>query len=131
MVRLRMRVTKKERKYNLICPFWVETVVEALIRERAIDLGRTFSSQLRSSSRKAVFWPAARFVSGNRWCMMVGRYPKELENLNGFDACLSVRFWVMRLSSSATMKPSRVTIRAVNLRWKGMAIGGTIAGGML
>lgn len=59
---------------------------------------------------------------------MVGKYPREFGNLNGFDAGLRARFWV---SSSASAKPSSVTAKVVSLRWRGMVIGGIIIEGIL
>lgn len=106
---------RKERKYSLIWPFWAEIVVEVFIWKRARDFGRVFSSHVRSSNREAVFWPAVRLVWGIRRCMMVGKYPREFEKLKGVDAGLRVRFRVRALSSSASIKPNRVTARAVSL----------------
>lgn len=40
----------KERKYNLIRPFWFEIRVEDFIWKYEIDFGRTFSSQIESRS---------------------------------------------------------------------------------
>lgn len=91
-------------------------MVEVFIWEKARDWGRIFSSQVRSSSSEAVFWLAVRFVCGIRWWIIVGKYPRESENLNWLDVGLRVRFWVRRLSSSASAKPIRVTARAVSSR---------------
>lgn len=38
------------------------------------------------------------------------------ENVNRFDGCLNFRLCIVRLSSSARMKPKMVTVRAVVLR---------------
>ena len=46
----------KERKYNLIRPFWLKTKVEDFIWKYEIDLGRMFSSQMESKSIDADFW---------------------------------------------------------------------------
>lgn len=40
---------------------------------------------------------------------------RKVEDLNRFHGCLSVRFWLIRLSSSAIMKPSTVMTRAIVL----------------
>ena len=48
--------------------------------------------------------------------MIVGKYPRRLENLNRFDGCVSLRFCEARFSSSANVKPRSVTARAVNFR---------------
>lgn len=93
--------------------------------------GGLFLARLGLVVVRLFFWPAARFGRGIRQCIVAGKYPKEFENLNGLDACLRVRFWVRRLSSSASMTPRRVMARVVSLRWKGMVIGGIVIGGML
>lgn len=47
---------------------------------------------------------------------MVGKYPSRFENLDRVDACLSLRFSEVVLSSRASVKPSSVTVRAVSFR---------------
>lgn len=64
MVRLRARVIRKERKYNLIIPFWLEIRVDMFDCDLEISFGRRFSSQIKSSKREAYFWLASRFVNG-------------------------------------------------------------------
>lgn len=44
---------------------------------------------------------------------------------------LNFRFWVARLSSRATVKPSKVITIAVTFRWVGIVICGTVIGVML
>lgn len=73
MIRLRVSVRRKERKYSLIWPFWLDTRVEVFIWIREIDLGRAFSIQVRSSSREAAFWLRDRFILGMRRCITVGK----------------------------------------------------------
>lgn len=73
MIRLRVSVKRKDRKYNLIWPFWLDTRVEVFIWRKEIDLGRAFSIQVRSSSREAVFWLRVRFIMGMRRCITVGK----------------------------------------------------------
>lgn len=55
---------RKDRKYSLIWPFWVEMSVEVFIWDREIDFGRAFSSQVRSSSIEATFWLIIRLMRG-------------------------------------------------------------------
>jgi hypothetical protein len=38
--------SRKDRKYNLIIPFWLDTMVEASICISAINLGAVFSIQI-------------------------------------------------------------------------------------
>lgn len=130
-IRLRVSVRRKERKYSLIWPFWLDTRVEVFIWIREIDLGRAFSIQVRSSSREAVFWLRDRFTMGMRRCITVGKYPSMLENLNGVEGCLNFRFCVARLRSIAMVKPRIVTARAVIFRYHGIVIWGTVIGGMV
>lgn len=73
IIRLRVRVRRKERKYSLIWPFWFDTRIEVFIWIREIDLGRAFSIQVRSSSREAVFWLSIKFIMGMRRCITVGK----------------------------------------------------------
>lgn len=121
-IRLRVSVRRKERKYSLIWPFWLDTRVEVFIWSREMDLGRAFSIQVRSSSREAVFWLRVRFIRGMRRCITVGKYPSRLENLNRVEGCLNFRFCVARLRSMAIVKPRIVTARAVIFRYQGMVI---------
>lgn len=83
---------------------------------REIVLGKKISSQVRSSNREADFWPIVRLVSGGRRWMMVGKYPRRLENLNMLEGDLNFRLSAARLSSSAKTNPVRVTNRAVSFR---------------
>lgn len=64
MSRVNARVIRKDRKYNLIWPFWVEIIVEVLIWNAEIDFGRTFSSQVRSRIIEATFWLVMRLRNG-------------------------------------------------------------------
>jgi hypothetical protein len=48
-------VTRKERKYNLIRPFWFVTVMDIFIWNSAVVFGRTFSSQIKSRRDDADF----------------------------------------------------------------------------
>lgn len=73
VMRLRVRVIKKERKYNLIWPFWLEIRVDVFIWNVEIDFGRAFSSQVRSSSIEATFWLISKLISGCSRCMTVGK----------------------------------------------------------
>lgn len=129
--RLRVSVRRKERKYSLIWPFWLDTRLEVFIWRREIDLGREFSIQVRSSNIEAVFWPRSRFIRGTERCITVGKKPSRLENLNGVGGCLNLRFCVAELRSRAMMNPRTVTTKAVILRYQGMVICGTVIGGMV
>lgn len=57
---------KKDRKYSLIWPFWLEIYDEAFIWNSEVDFGRVFSNQVWSSSIEATFWPIIKLVSGCR-----------------------------------------------------------------
>lgn len=48
--------------------------------------------------------------------MIVGKYPRRLENLNILEGDLNFRLSAARLSSSAKTNPVRVTNRAVSFR---------------
>lgn len=64
IARLRIRVTRKERKYSLIIPFWFEIRVDILDCEVEMSFGKRFSSQIKSNKREAYFWLASRFMNG-------------------------------------------------------------------
>lgn len=64
IVRLRIRVIRKDRKYNLIIPFWLEIRVDKFDCDLEISFGRRPSNQIRSSKREAYFWLASKFMSG-------------------------------------------------------------------
>lgn len=100
----------------MISPFWLDTMVDDFIWKYEMDFGNTFSSQMRSNSVDADFWLIVRLASGRERWMIVGKYPRRLENLNMFEAGLSFRFLVTRLSSSARTKPVIVAIRAISFR---------------
>lgn len=48
-----------------------------------------------------------------------------------WEGDLNFRLNVVRFSSRASMNPTRVTIKAVSFKCKGMVIGGMVVGGML
>ena len=48
--------------------------------------------------------------------MIVGKYPRRLENLKMIEGCESLMICEARFSSSANVKPRSVTARAVNFR---------------
>lgn len=97
----------------------------------AVSLGSVFSSQIWSISIVADFWLACRVVNGFLRCIMDGKYPNNVENLDMADGFLCFRFWVKLLSSIARVNPIRDTSRAVILRYKGIVIWGTVIGGIL
>lgn len=56
----------------------------------------------------------------------MGKYPRRFENLRWLEGVLNFKFCVARLSSRATMKPSRVTNMAVVFRYIGIVICGIV-----
>ncbi len=48
-------VTRKERKYSLIRPFWFVTIVDVFIWMSEVVFGKMFSSQIRSRMEDASF----------------------------------------------------------------------------
>ena len=55
-------VTRKERKYSLIRPFWFVVVVAIFIWACEMVFGRIVSSQIRSRREDADFWLIVRFI---------------------------------------------------------------------
>lgn len=55
-------VIRKERKYNLIRPFWFVTIVDIFIWVDEMVFGKMFSSQIRSRRDDADFWLIVRFI---------------------------------------------------------------------
>jgi hypothetical protein len=72
----------------LIIPFWLDTVIEALICMLAINLGMVFSIQIMSKRVDAAFWLSVSVFLGEVWCIMVGRNPSMVKN----DLVLEFRF---------------------------------------
>lgn len=107
---------RNDRKYIFIRPFWFETSVESFSCAWAMDFGRMFSSHAESRREDASFWLAVRLRWGGSRCIIVGKYPRRVENLKLFVGCLYFRFWVLRVISNARVKPNMVTARAVILR---------------
>lgn len=87
-----------------------------------INFGNTFSNQIKSSSIVADFWLIIRLVRGFKRCIVSGKYPNIVENLNVAEGCLYFRLWVIWLSSRAIVKPIKVTARAVSFRYSGIVI---------
>lgn len=81
-----------------------------------MDFGNKFSNQIMSSNIDANFWLIVGFAIGGRQCIMIGKYPRRLENLKRFEGYLNFRFLVARLCSNARMKSIIVTARVVNFR---------------
>lgn len=48
-------VTRKERKYSLIKPFWFVTMIDIFVWISEVVLGKIFSSQIRSRREDADF----------------------------------------------------------------------------
>ena len=55
-------VTRKERKYNLIRPFWLVIVVDIFVWASEMVFGQMVSSQIRSRREDADFWLIVRFM---------------------------------------------------------------------
>ena len=55
-------VTRKERKYSLIRPFELVTMVDVFIWISEVVFGKMFSSQIRSRREDADFWLIVRFM---------------------------------------------------------------------
>ena len=49
-------VIRKERKYNLIRPFWLVIITDIFIWINEVVFGRIFSSQIKSMREDADFW---------------------------------------------------------------------------
>ena len=49
-------VIRKERKYNLIRPFWLVIITDIFIWINEVVFGRIFSSQIESMREDADFW---------------------------------------------------------------------------
>ena len=52
---------------------------------KAVVFGKIVSSQIKSSKEVANFWLIDTFRWRGRRYMMVGKYPKEVENLEEFE----------------------------------------------
>ena len=61
----------------------------------------------------------------------MGKYPSRVENLEKFEVWVCFRYCVLRLISSARVKPKIVMIRAVSFRCRGIVIRGVVVGGIL
>jgi hypothetical protein len=72
----------------LIIPFWLDTVIEALICMLAINLGVVFSIQIMSRRVDAAFWLSISVFLGEVQCIIVGKNPSIVEN----DLVLEFRF---------------------------------------
>lgn len=48
-------VTRKERKYNLIRPFWLVTIIDIFVWISEVVFGKMFSSQIKSNRDDADF----------------------------------------------------------------------------
>lgn len=55
-------VTRKERKYSLIRPFWFVTIMDIFIWVSEIVFGRIFSNQIKSRREDADFWLIVRLA---------------------------------------------------------------------
>ena len=65
-------VIRKERKYNLIRPFWLVTIADVFIWVSEMVFGKMVSSQIRSRREDADFWLIVRFMWGVKRCIIVG-----------------------------------------------------------
>jgi hypothetical protein len=80
--------SRKDRKYILIIPFWLDTMIEALICMLDINLGVVFSIQIMSRRVDAAFWLSISVFLGEVLCIIVGKNPSIVENV----LVLEVRF---------------------------------------
>ena len=55
-------VTRKDRKYSLIKPFWLVTIIDIFIWISEVVFGKIFSSQIRSRRDDADFWLIIKFI---------------------------------------------------------------------
>lgn len=55
-------VTRKERKYSLMRPFWFVIIVDIFICASEVVFGKMFSSQIKSRREDADFWLIVRFI---------------------------------------------------------------------
>ena len=55
-------VTRKERKYSLIRPFWLVTIVDVFIWISEVAFGKMFSNQIRSRREDTDFWLIVKFM---------------------------------------------------------------------
>lgn len=68
-----IRVIRKDRKYSLISPFWLEVKAARFVWRREAVLGRIISVQVESNRVDADFWPIERLVAGGSRCRIVGK----------------------------------------------------------
>lgn len=67
----KIRVTRKDKKYNLISPFWLLSDLEALLCIADSVLGAAFSNQIRSIRLRAVLKLVFKRIWGiNRWVVV-------------------------------------------------------------
>lgn len=64
---------RKDRKYNLMRPFWFEVSREAFSWIEAIVFGKIISVQAKSSREVASFWLIVKTRWGGRRCMIAGK----------------------------------------------------------
>lgn len=55
-------VTRKDRKYSLIKPFWLVTIIDIFIWISEVVFGKIVSSQIKSRRDDADFWLIIKFI---------------------------------------------------------------------
>ena len=55
-------MTRKGRKFSLIRPFWLVTIVNVFIWISEVAFGKMFSNQIRSRREDADFWLIVKFM---------------------------------------------------------------------
>lgn len=73
--------TRKDKKYNLIKPFWVEVNNDNEEWTVVWPFGPVFSYQFKSISMVAMCWPKNKFIRGWSRCIVKVKYPNILEKL--------------------------------------------------
>lgn len=131
MIGIDRSVIRNERKYSLTMPFWLLRVEEVIMCIVEMIFGMAFSSQIRSKRVRAVLKLVFSVFEGNRRCMIVGKYPNEVENEEVGEGFVGVRLLVRLFRSNAITNPVMVTMSAVVFRYQGIVIIWMVVGGML
>lgn len=93
--------------------------------------GNVFSSQIKSKRFMAVLKLIVRALFGIRRCMVSGKKPRSVENVEACEGLFSVRLEVRLFNSSAMANPMIVTRMAVVFRYHGIVIIWVVVGGIL
>lgn len=131
MIGINSNVTRNERKYSLTMPFWLLRVEEVSMCIVEVILGMAFSSQIRSRRFRAVLKLMFSVFRGSSRCMIVGKYPSEVENELVGEGFVGVRLLVRLFRSNAIANPAMVTMSAIVFRYQGIVITWMVVGGIL